>query len=87
MLEEFADSLSPADHVYLCDIFGSAREKAGNLTINELVNKIPGANHLDLSESQVLDAHGRAVYLFMGAGDVQKYMNAFKTYLETEKTA
>ena len=87
LLEEFADSLSPADHVYLCDIFGSAREKAGSLTINELVNKIPGANHLDLSESQVLDTHGRAVYLFMGAGDVQKYMKAFKTYLETEKTA
>lgn len=87
LLEEFADSLSPADHVYLCDIFGSAREKAGSLTINELVNKIPGANHLDLSESGVLDTHGRAVYLFMGAGDVQKYMKAFKTYLETEKTA
>ena len=51
MLDEFAESLSTADHVYLCDIFGSAREKAGSLTINDLVNKIPGANHLDLENT------------------------------------
>src|SRR5699024_9789379 len=25
-IQEFADSLNEADHVYLCDIFGSARE-------------------------------------------------------------
>ena len=31
LLQQFADSLSEADHVYLCDIFGSAREKSGNL--------------------------------------------------------
>ena len=29
LLEEFAESLEAADHVYLCDIFSSAREKAG----------------------------------------------------------
>ena len=77
LLTEFAASLSTADHIYLCDIFGSAREKAGNLTINDLINKIPGAKHLELDDIQALDAHGRAVYLFMGAGDVQKYMDAF----------
>ncbi|MFP3513953.1 cyanophycin synthetase, partial [Peribacillus sp. SIMBA_075] len=27
-LQEFADCLQEADHVYLCDIFGSAREEA-----------------------------------------------------------
>ena len=48
LLNEFADSLATADHVYLCDIFGSAREKAGNLTIDDLINKIPGAKHLIL---------------------------------------
>ena len=87
LLEEFASSLSAADHVYLCDIFGSAREKAGDLTVEDVVKRIPGAKHLVLEESQVLDAHGNAVYLFMGAGDVQKYMNAFKKILEKGKTA
>ncbi len=81
LLTEFAASLATADHVYLCDIFGSAREKAGNLTIKDLVDKIPGAMHLELDDIQVLDAHGNAVYLFMGAGDVQKYINAFNTHL------
>ncbi|MFC5590434.1 UDP-N-acetylmuramate--L-alanine ligase [Sporosarcina soli] len=87
LMEEFASSLSAADHVYLCDIFGSAREKAGDLTVEDLVNKIPGAKHLPLEESHMLNTHRNAVYLFMGAGDVQKYMNAFKSFLEKGKTA
>ncbi|MBE1554359.1 UDP-N-acetylmuramate--L-alanine ligase [Sporosarcina limicola] len=87
LLVEFAESLSSADHVYLCDIFGSAREEVGNLTINELIDKIPGAKHLELGDIQILDTHESAVYLFMGAGDIQKYMNAFKTHVENERTA
>lgn len=87
LLEEFASSLSAADHVYLCDIFGSAREKAGSLTINDLLAKIQGAAHLELDDIQVLEAHGSAVYLFMGAGDVQKYMVAFESNLDKGETA
>ncbi len=87
LLKEFAASLSTSDHVYLCDIFGSAREKAGTLTIKNLVDKIPGAKHLVLDEIQALEAHGNAVYLFMGAGDVQKYINEFKSHLDNEETA
>ncbi|MEK5037869.1 UDP-N-acetylmuramate--L-alanine ligase [Sporosarcina sp. FSL K6-3457] len=84
LMTEFADSLATADHVYLCDIFGSAREKAGNLTINDLIDKIPGAKHLELNDIQLINTHGNAVYLFMGAGDVQKYIQAFKSHLDTE---
>jgi UDP-N-acetylmuramate--alanine ligase len=83
----FVESLSTADHIYLCDIFGSAREKAGNLTINDLINKIPGAKHLELDGIEELEMNNPAVYLFMGAGDVQKYLNAFKSYIEKEETA
>lgn len=83
----FVESLSTADHIYLCDIFGSAREKAGNLTINDLINKIPGAKHLELDRIEELEKKNPAVYLFMGAGDVQKYLNAFKSYIEKEETA
>src|SRR5690606_11008548 len=42
-LDDFADSLRGADKVYLCEIFGSAREINGTLTVNDLKNKIPGA--------------------------------------------
>ncbi|WP_318614181.1 UDP-N-acetylmuramate--L-alanine ligase [Sporosarcina sp. YIM B06819] len=86
LLTEFAASLSGADHVYLCDIFGSAREKSGNLTIKDLVDKIPGAKHLVLDNIQVLDTTGRSVYLFMGAGDVQKFISAFKAHLNKAAT-
>lgn len=87
LLPQFAESLATADHVYLCDIFGSAREKAGNLSIKDLVDKIPGAKHLELDNINVLNAHGDAIYLFMGAGDIQKYMNIFKESTEKEETA
>lgn len=83
----FVESLSTADHIYLCDIFGSAREKAGNLTINDLISKIPGAKHLELDGIEEIEMSNPTVYLFMGAGDVQKYLNAFKSYIEKEETA
>ncbi|MDW0117150.1 UDP-N-acetylmuramate--L-alanine ligase [Sporosarcina thermotolerans] len=87
LLQQFAESLQTADHVYLCDIFGSAREQSGNLSINDLIDKIPGANHLSLENIDVLDVHGNAVFLFMGAGDIQKYMNVFSEHTEKEETA
>jgi len=87
LLEEFAEALAAADHVYLCDIFSSAREKSGSLTIGKLVEKIPGAKYLALEEIEELEKHGSSVYLFMGAGDIQKYLNAFKTHLTKDETA
>lgn len=87
LLDQFAETLSGADHVYLCDIFSSAREKSGNLTIDELVKKIPGAVYLNLDTIQMLDDHNDAVYLFMGAGDVQKYLYAFKDFITKDETA
>lgn len=87
LLSQFAESLEAADHVYLCDIFSSAREVAGNLTIKDLIAKIQQAKHLELDHIDVLDAHGNAVYLFMGAGDIQKYMNVFTDHTEKEETA
>ncbi|HEX5564496.1 MAG TPA: UDP-N-acetylmuramate--L-alanine ligase, partial [Sporosarcina sp.] len=65
----------------------SAREKSGNLTIDDLVSKIPGAKHLELENIDVLDEHGNAVYLFMGAGDIQKYLNVFAEHTKKEETA
>lgn len=87
LLDEFAQTLNEADYVYLCDIFSSARETEGELTIDELIKEIPGSEYLALNNIATIDKHGNAVYLFMGAGDVQKYVNSFKTFLAKDETA
>ncbi|TWT26405.1 UDP-N-acetylmuramate--L-alanine ligase [Planomicrobium sp. CPCC 101110] len=85
-LQEFADSLSEANHIYLCDIFGSAREKAGALTIEDLAGKIEGSQVLKEDGVSALLERGNAVFLFMGAGDVTKFQEAFENLLQAEET-
>ncbi|AOV07198.1 UDP-N-acetylmuramate--L-alanine ligase [Sporosarcina ureilytica] len=87
LLDEFAKSLSEADYVYLCDIFSSAREKEGSLTIEELIARVPDAQYLALENTAQLKEHGKSVYLFMGAGDIQKYLNDFKLHIHKNETA
>ncbi len=77
-LEGFAETLSNADSVYLCDIFGSAREANGTLKIQDLQSKIPNAELLTDDSLSDLNAHQDAVILFMGAGDIQKYQKAYE---------
>lgn len=85
-LQEFADSLAEANHIYLCDIFGSAREKAGTLTIEDLAEKIEGSHVLKEDGVSQLLEHGDAVFLFMGAGDVTKFQETFENLIKTEET-
>ncbi|MCA1021930.1 UDP-N-acetylmuramate--L-alanine ligase [Halobacillus litoralis] len=77
-LNEFAESLKEADHVYLCDIFGSARENGGKLTIDHLQELIPESKVLQLDETRQLAEYDDAVLLFMGAGDIQKFQDAYE---------
>ncbi|WP_240374582.1 UDP-N-acetylmuramate--L-alanine ligase [Bacillus piscicola] len=77
-LDGFATSLQRADHVYLCDIFSSAREQQGALTIEDLQNKIPGAHCIKDKEVADLAAYKDGVLLFMGAGDIQKFQEAYE---------
>lgn len=77
-LHEFAESLKQADKVYLCDIFGSAREQQGNLTIEDLKKLIPNAETLEVDEVAKLKSHKDSVLLFMGAGDIQKFQQAYE---------
>ena len=76
-LEEFADCLNKADHTYLCEIFGSIRENTGNLTIQDLLQRINGAKLIDEESVDILEKHSDAVILFMGAGDIQKVQRAY----------
>src|SRR5699024_968171 len=64
-LQEFADSLNAADAVYLCDIFASAREDGGELTIHDLQTLIPKSVCLDLANTSILQQHEDAVLIFM----------------------
>ncbi len=80
-LEEFAESLNMADKVYLCDIFGSARENQGKLTIHDLLEKIPGGELIKEDSTDVLKQHQNSIILFMGAGDIQKFQKAYESLL------
>ncbi|MBO0440162.1 UDP-N-acetylmuramate--L-alanine ligase [Candidatus Enterococcus ikei] len=82
LMDEFAEALDLADAVYLCDIFGSAREQQGDVKIEDLGNKIKKGGQVIKEEnvSPLLD-HENAVMVFMGAGDVQKFEQAYETLL------
>lgn len=83
-LNEFADTLSEADHIFLCDIFGSARENHGKLTIHDLKEKIDGAEILAEEDTSPLLQIKNSVILFMGAGDIQKFQSAYEKLLENK---
>lgn len=82
LMDEFAEALDLADHVYLCDIFGSARESRGDVKIDDLGKKIQKGGTVIKEEnvSPLLD-HQNAVVIFMGAGDVQKFETAYEKLL------
>lgn len=86
LLDEFAESLDLADAVYLCDIFGSARENAGSVKIEDLGQKINKGGDVITVEnmSPLLDYH-HAVMIFMGAGDVQKFEIAYEKLLSNTR--
>jgi UDP-N-acetylmuramate--alanine ligase len=85
-LTEFAESLNLADKVYLCEIFGSARENHGKLSIGDLQSKIEGSEIIDEQDTTPLLKHDNSVLIFMGAGDIQKFQEAYESTLK-EKLA
>lgn len=81
-LNEFAESLNKADKVYLCEIFGSAREIHGKLSITDLKDKIDDAEIITEEDTSRLKEHGNGVILFMGAGDIQKFQEAYENQFQ-----
>lgn len=81
-INEFSMALQLSDEVYLCDIFGSARENDGDLSIADLLNMIPSSQFISEENIDKLQQYSDAVLLFMGAGDIQKLQRAFEaTYV------
>ena len=83
-MDDFATALAEADTVYLCDIFGSAREQEGTVTIEDLQSRIEGAHILKRGGTDVLRNHADAVLLFMGAGDIQTYQREYEEVVKLE---
>ncbi|AZP05024.1 UDP-N-acetylmuramate--L-alanine ligase [Jeotgalibaca ciconiae] len=82
LMSEFANALNDADAVYLCDIFSSAREQQGTVSIRDLADKVEkGAEVLVVDNMSPLLKYSDAVVIFMGAGDVQKFANAYEELL------
>ena len=83
LLDDFAQALNQADAVYLAQIYGSAREvDHGDVKVEDLANKIHKKHQVITVEnvSPLLD-HDNAVYVFMGAGDIQTYEYSFEHLL------
>lgn len=84
LMDEFSAALDLADKVYLCDIFGSARESQGSVKIEDLSNRITKGGQVIKEENvSPLLEHENAVIIFMGAGDVQKFERAYENLLST----
>lgn len=79
LLNEFANALSMADQVYLVDIFTSAREQDGDISIDDLANLVVGgAEIISKDHLSPLMSYQDAVILFMGAGDIDKLSSQFE---------
>lgn len=79
LLDEFSTALSIADKVFLVDIFHSAREQSGEVSIQDLANLVVGRAEIISSDhlSPLMDLDN-AVILFMGAGDIDKLSRQFE---------
>lgn len=82
LMDDFGEALDLADAVYLCDIFTSAREQNGEVTIQDLLDKTEKGKKI-ITEEDVspLLRHKNQVVIFMGAGDVQKFELDFERIL------
>ncbi|SUP58819.1 UDP-N-acetylmuramate--L-alanine ligase [Weissella viridescens] len=76
-----------ADHVYLTDIFASAREKKGDISSEELGAEISKFRGIVSPENVApLLNHEDGVFAFMGAGDLQNTEFAFEKLLANTQT-
>ncbi|MGT2930262.1 UDP-N-acetylmuramate--L-alanine ligase [Streptococcus dentasini] len=80
LLDEFAEALNEADSVYLAQIYGSARERdRGQVKVEDLADKLQKpAKVVTVDNVSPLLDHDNAVYVFMGAGDIQLYERSFE---------
>ena len=74
---EFAEALKLADHVYLTEIFGSARESSSHVDIKMMLDSNEDFQLITLDDVGKLKQHAHGILVFMGAGDIEKYEHAY----------
>ena len=74
---EFAAALKLADHVYLTEIFGSAREDVSHIDISLILDANEDFELLTLDDISKLKQYENGILVFMGAGDIEKYEHAY----------
>ncbi len=79
--KDFEEILRDVDKAYVTPIYASAREASGDISSEDLVNNIPGSEVIDLDNIADLTKHKNAVVVFMGAGDIPKYEDAYEKLL------
>ncbi|UZX30934.1 UDP-N-acetylmuramate--L-alanine ligase [Lactobacillus helsingborgensis] len=79
---DFEEILRGVDKAYITPIYASAREKSGDITSDDLVAQIPGAEVIDLDNIADLAQNKDSVIVFMGAGDITKYEDALEKLLK-----
>lgn len=88
LMKEFAESLDLADEVYLVDIFTSAREAEGEVTVQDLAAL--SQKEVEIISNEHLSPlmnYEDAVFLFMGAGDIDELSRQFeKAYAQLSQT-
>lgn len=77
LLDEFSQSFQKADEIYLCDIFSSAREKEGEVSIEDLIKKTNKSRKFTSEILNRLKSEQNSVIMFMGAGNVNQYIKEF----------
>ena len=76
LMDEFGEALDLADAVYLCDIFTSAREQDGAVTIQDLLEKTEKGKELISSRRHVSSFKtSRTRLLFLWAPEMSKNLN------------
>lgn len=80
LLDDFGKALNMADEVHLVDIFRSARETTGSVSIQDLASKINGnVEIISIDHLSPLMDYKDEVILFMGAGDIDQLARQFES--------
>ncbi len=79
---DFAEALKKSDVVYITDIFASAREQSKDVVPTILLDKLPEAKRLEMTTITQLAAHENSLIIFMGAGNIQDYLEKAKKTFE-----
>lgn len=74
---EFAQALKLADHVYLTEIFGSARESGSHIDISIMLDSNKDFQLITLDDVKKLKQYNNGILVFMGAGDIGKYEHSY----------